>query len=133
MKAIATILALALSSAAGFSQCMSHRVTARNEMHTASAVIVGTVTAAEPVAESWDFFDGVNYTVRVDSVIHGRTDRAEYRVFSENGPNAFAMTVGKHYVLYLQPRYDRYEVDECGNSHQTEELDASTKQVAKGY
>ena len=31
------------------------------------------------------------------------------------------MSVGKHYVLYVQPQYDRYEVNNCGNSHQTDE------------
>jgi hypothetical protein len=101
-------------------------------MHAASAVIVGTVTAAKPVPEAWDFLDGVNYTVRVDSVLHGKTHREEYTVFSENGPGFFGMTVGRHYVLYLTPHYDRYEVNNCGNSHQTDELQPSLKELASG-
>jgi len=131
MKALATIFVLVLGSAAGVAQCKSSRVTARNEIHASTAVIVGTVTAAVPVQESWDFLDGVSYTVRVDSTVHGHADRAEYRVFSENTPSAFPMTVGQHYVLYLQPRYDRYEINNCGNSHQTEEMEATAKQLAK--
>lgn len=130
MKAIATILVLVLGSAAGVAQCTSRRVSARDEIHNSSAVIMGTVTAAVPLAESWDFLDGVSYTVRVDTVLHGHVDRAEYHVFSENTPAAFPMTVGKHYVLYLRPQYDRYEINSCGNSHQTEEMEASANQLA---
>lgn len=131
MKQFAIALVLVLSTATGFSQC-ANRVTARAEIRSSSAVIVGTVMAAIPVAESWDFLDGIDYTVRVDSVLHGKTDRSEYTVFSENVPVAFDMAVGKHYVLYLQPQYDRYRVDACGNSHPTEELEASNHPLAKG-
>jgi hypothetical protein len=133
VKKIATVLVLLLSAATGFSQCNAKRVTARKEMRAASAVIVGTVTAVEPVGETWDFLDGVNYIVRVDSVIHGKTKRSEYTIFSENTPAAFDMTVGKHYVLYLEPQYDRYEINSCGNSHATEERELSAaKLLAKG-
>jgi hypothetical protein len=133
VKKIAIALVLALSAATGFSQCTADRVAARKEMHSASVVIVGTVTSIVPVAESWDFLDGVSYNVHVDSVIHGKTHRSEYQVFSENTPSAFDMTVGKHYVLYLQPQYDRYEINSCGNSHATDEVDRPTTQLAKGY
>jgi hypothetical protein len=133
VKKIATVLVLALSAAAAFAQCNANRVTARKEMRSASAVIVGTVTAVEPVSETWDFLDGVNYIVRVDSVLHGKPNRSEYTIFSENTPAAFDMQIGKHYVLYVQPLYDRYEINSCGNSHATEELEASNaKQIAKG-
>lgn len=132
MKKFATVLVLALSAAAAYAQCSANRVDARKEMHSSAAVIVGTVMAAQPVAESWDFLDGVSYTVRVDSVVHGKTDRREYKIFSENTPSAFPMTVGQHYVLYVQPQYDRYQVDGCGNSHPTQELEAvAPKQIAK--
>ena len=96
----------------------------------ASAVVVGTVTAAQPVPESWDFLDGVNYTVRVDSKIHGKAHaNTEVTVFSENSPRFFAMYVGQQYVLYVQPQYGRLQVDNCGNSHATTSDDsASTKQ-----
>jgi hypothetical protein len=133
VKKIATVLVLLLSVATGFAQCNAKRVTARTEMHSASVVIVGTVTAAEPVGETWDFLDGVSYTVHVDSIIHGKTNRSEYEIFSENIPAAFDMAVGKHYVLYIQPQYDRYEINSCGNSHATEEVEASMgKLLAKG-
>ncbi|HEV2274374.1 MAG TPA: hypothetical protein VGR96_09425 [Acidobacteriaceae bacterium] len=132
MKQFAIALVLVLSAASGFSQCKANRVSARQEMRASTAVIVGTVIAIEPVAESWDFLDGVNYIVRVDGVIHGKATRDEYRIFSENVPAAFDMSVGKHYVLYVQPQYDRYLVNSCGNSHQTEELEASNRPLAKG-
>jgi hypothetical protein len=119
VKKLAIALILCLSAANGFSQCRTNRVSARKEMHMASAVFVGTVTAAQPVPEAWDFLDGVNYTVRVDSKIHGKArPNTEVTVFSENSPRFFPMYVGQQYVLYLQPQYGRNQVDNCGNSHE---------------
>jgi hypothetical protein len=130
VKKLAIALFLCLSAANGFSQCKTDRVSAHKEMHMASAVVVGTVTAAQPVAESWDFLDGVNYTVRVDTKIRGKVHaNTEVTVFSENSPRFFPMYVGQQYVLYLQPQYGRNEVDNCGNSHATTASEsASTKQ-----
>jgi hypothetical protein len=133
VKNLVIAVVLVLSAATGFSQCQANRVSARKEMHTASSVIVGTVIAAEPVAESWDFLDGISYTVRVDSVLHGKTPHSrEYKIFSENSPLVFPMSVGKHYVLYVQPQYDRYLVNNCGNSHPMEQMEAAAaSQVAR--
>jgi hypothetical protein len=130
VKNFAIALILCLSAANGFSQCKTERVSAHKEMHMASSVFVGTVTAAQPVPETWDFLDGVNYTVRVDSKIHGKAHaNTEVTVFSENSPRFFAMYVGQQYVLYLQPQYGRLQVDNCGNSHATTSDDsASSKQ-----
>jgi hypothetical protein len=53
----------------------------------------------------------------------------EVTVFSENSPAFFPMYVGQQYVLYLQPKWGRNQVDNCGNSHQTTSEDtASAKQ-----
>jgi len=130
VKKLAIALFLCLSAANGFAQCKTDRVSARKEMHMASAVVVGTVTEAQPVPEAWDFLDGVNYTVRVDSKIRGKVrPNTEVTVFSENSPRFFPMYVGQQYVLYLQPQYGRNEVDNCGNSHQTGGSEsAATKQ-----
>ncbi|HXP10548.1 MAG TPA: hypothetical protein VN828_18745, partial [Acidobacteriaceae bacterium] len=69
-----------------------------------SAVVLATVTAATPVPESWDFLDGINYTVHVDSKLHGKARaNSEMTIFSENSSHLFAMYVGQQYVLYLQP------------------------------
>jgi hypothetical protein len=139
VKNFAIALILCLSAANGFSQCKTERVSAHKEMHIASSVFLGTVTAAQPVPETWDFLDGVNYTVRVDSKIHGKAHaNTEVTVFSENSPRFFAMYVGQQYVLYVQPQYGRLQVDNCGNSHATTSDDsASTKQPrlksAKGF
>jgi hypothetical protein len=137
VKKLAIALMICLSAATGFSQCTTNRVSARKEMHMASAVFVGTVTAAQQVPEAWDFLDGVNYTVRVDSKIHGKArPNTEVTVFSENSNHFFAMYVGQQYVLYLQPQYGRNQVDVCGNSHEMNEA-ASAKQpnlvANKGY
>ena len=138
MKNFAIALILCLSAANGFSQCKTDRVSARKEMHIASAVVVGTVTAAQPVPEAWDFLDGVNYTVRIESKIRGKVrPNTEVTVFSENSPRFFAMYVGQQYLLYLQPKYGRFQVDNCGNSHATDESSASVKQpkltATKGF
>lgn len=120
MKKLAIALFLCMSAANGFSQCKTEHISAREEMRMASAVVVGTVTAAQPAPEVWDFLDGVNYTVRVDSKIRGKIrPNTEVTVFSENSPRFFPMYVGGQYMLYLQPQYGRNEVDNCGNSHQT--------------
>jgi hypothetical protein len=131
---------LCLSAVSGFSQCRTNRVSAHKEMHMASSVFVGTVTAAQPVPEAWDFLDGVNYTVRIDAKIHGKARaNTEVTVFSENSPRFFPMYVGQQYVLYLQPEYGRNQVDNCGNSHAIDEdtSNASTKQpkpvASKGF
>ena len=130
MKKLAIAVILCLSAVSGFSQCKTDRVNAHKEMHIASAVVVGTVTAAQPVPEAWDFLDGVNYTIHVDSKIHGKVQpNSEVTVFSENSPRFFPMYVGQQYVLYLQPQWGRNQVDNCGNSHQINNNDAaSTKQ-----
>ena len=129
MKKLAIAVIVYLSVAHGFAQCKTERVSERKEMHMASAVVVGTVTAAQPVPESWDFLDGVNYTVRIDSKIRCKAKpNTEVTVFSENSPRFFAMYVGQQYVLYLQPQYGRNQVDNCGNSHATTDDSASAKQ-----
>jgi hypothetical protein len=71
----------------------------------------------------------VNYTVTVNSKLHGKAHpNAVMTVFSENIPDNFEMHVGQQYELYLQPKYGRYEVDSCGNSHATDEV-LTAKQV----
>jgi len=138
VKKLVIAVIVCLSVAHGFAQCKTERVSERKEMRMASAVVVGTVTAAQPVPESWDFLDGVNYTVRIDSKIRGKAKtNTEVTVFSENSPRFFAMYVGQQYVLYLQPQYGRNEVDNCGNSHATTNDSASVKQpkqvAARGF
>ena len=128
MNKFAIAVLFCLSAATGFAQCTTERVNARKEMMQSSAVIVGTVIAAEPVPEAWDFLDGVNYTVRVDTKIRGKAKaNTEVVVFSENSPRFFAMYVGQQYMLYLQPQYGRNQVDVCGNSHS---LEASTSSAS---
>ena len=122
MNKLATALVLVLSATAGWSQCRTDRTSLHEETSKSAAVIIGTVTDASPVPEAWDFLDGVNYTVRVDSKVHGKHVRDEVTVFSENSPRFFAMYVGQQYVLYLQPKYGRFQVDNCGNSHETTEV-----------
>jgi hypothetical protein len=133
MKNFAIAMVLSFSAATGFAQCSASRVSAHKEAHMSSAVVVATVTAATPVPETWDFLDGINYTIHVDSKLHGKARaNAELTVFSENARQLFSMYVGQQYVLYLQPKYGRYQIDTCGNSHATDEVETAKqrKQVA---
>jgi hypothetical protein len=133
MKNLTIAMVLCLSASTGFAQCSARRVSTHKEAHLSSAVVLATVTAATPVPEAWDFLDGVNYTVHVDSKLHGKAhSNTDLTVFSENIPDFFRMNVGQRYVLYLQPKYGRYQVDNCGNSHATDEVETAKqfKQVA---
>jgi len=133
MKNFAIAMVLSLSAATGFAQCSVSRVSAHKEAQMSSAVVVATVTAATPVPEAWDFLDGINYTVHVDTKLRGKAHaNTEMTVFSENSPHFFPMYVGQQYVLYLQPQYGRYLVDICGNSHAADEIETAKqpKQVA---
>jgi hypothetical protein len=138
VKKLAIALVLSLSTVSGFSQCSSQHLSAHKEQHASSAVVVATVTAAAPVAEAWDFLDGVNYTVHIDAKLHGKAHaNTEMTIFSENSPRAYGMYVGQQYVLYLQPQWGRYQVDNCGNSHPVDQLEMAKiakKQVGnKGF
>jgi len=137
LKNFAIAMVLSFSAASGFSQCPAKRVSAHKEANMSSAVIVATVTEATPVPEAWDFLDGINYTVHIDSKLRGKTRaNTEMTLFSENSTRLFPMYVGQQYVLYLQPQYGRYQVDNCGNSHATDEVETAkqAKLVAtKGF
>ena len=133
MKNLAIASVLCLTTAAGFAQCSARRPSAHKEARMSSAVIMATVTAATPAPEAWDFLDGINYTVHVDSKLHGKGHAGtELTIFSENTPSFLKMYIGQQYVLYLQPKYGRYQVDNCGNSHATDEIEAvkQSKQIA---
>jgi hypothetical protein len=133
VKHFSIAMLLCLSTAGGFAQCSARRVSAHKETNMSSAVVLATVTAATPVPESWDFLDGINYTVHVDSKLHGKARaNSEMTIFSENSSHLFPMYVGQQYVLYLQPQYGRYQVDSCGNSHATDEIETAKqpKQLA---
>ncbi len=136
MKNFSIALVFCFTAISGFAQCKTDRVSVHKEKSMSSSVIVGTVTAAQPVPEAWDFLDGVNYTVHVDAKLHGKVRSEDVTVFSENSPRFFAMYVGQQYVLYLQPQYGRMQVDNCGNSHATDEV-LSAKQpkltAARGF
>ena len=117
MKTLITSFALVLSAAAAFGQCHTNHLTVNDELHTSGETIVGTVQGAQNVADSSFHLDGVNYVVKVDRVLRGKllgTDTVT--IFSENSPEKFPMQVGKQYLLFVHLDYNRYAVDNCGNS-----------------
>lgn len=109
--------ALILSAAGASSQCRANHLTISNELRIPGETIVATVEDAQSTPDSSFHMDGVNYVVRVDRVLHGKlihTDTA--KIFSENSPEKFPMQIGKQYLLFVHLNYNRYEVDNCGNS-----------------
>jgi hypothetical protein len=55
--------------------------------------------------------------VKVDRVLHGKMlGKDTVTIFSENSPEKFPMQVGKQYLLFVHLNYNRYEIDNCGNS-----------------
>jgi hypothetical protein len=133
MKHFAIAMVLCLSAASGLAQCSAKRVSLHKEANMSSAVVVATVTEKTLVDASWDFLDGFSYTVRVDSKLHGKAHpNAELTVFSENRPDSLEMYVGQQYVLYVQPKWGRNQVDGCGNSRATAQVEVAKqrKQVS---
>jgi hypothetical protein len=117
MKMAIAGLAFLLSTVAASAQCRAQRMTVSEELHTPGEAVVGTVVGAQAVPDSSFHLDGVNYVVRVDHVLCGKMiESSIVKVFSENSPERFPMQIGQQYLLFVHLDYDRYEVDNCGNS-----------------
>lgn len=117
MKNWLVLSALVFSSVAASAQCRAGRVTVSEELREPGATIVATVEDAQPVPDSSFHLDGINYVVRVDRVLRGKLmERSSVKIFSENSPERFPMQVGKRYLLFVHMDYDRYAIDNCGNS-----------------
>jgi hypothetical protein len=129
LKNFIVSFALVLSTAAAFGQCRTNHLTVSDELHNSGETIVGTVMGAQNAPDSSFHLDGVNYVVKVDRILHGKmmgTDTVT--IFSENSPEKFPMQVGKQYLLFVHLDYNRYTVDNCGNSGL---LEASTIENAR--
>ena len=117
MRNTLVVAALVLSGAAASAQCAARRMTVGEELRASGETMVGTVEAAQSVPDSSFHLDGVNYAVRVDRVLHGKmVESSQVNIFSENSPDRFPMQVGQQYLLFVHLNYNRYEVDNCGNS-----------------
>ncbi len=129
MKNLIVSSALILSAAFASAQCSTNRLTVSDELKTSGETIVGTVVGAQNAPDSSFHMDGVNYVVKVDRVLRGKMLGHEtVTIFSENSPEKFPMQVGKQYLLFVHLNYNRYEVDNCGNSGL---LEASTIENAR--
>ena len=125
MKKFAIAMVLCLSAANGFLPVQDGpRVSAHKEMsdgigrhrRNGDRSTAGTGSVG---FSGWRELYRCGSTRRSTAKVHENT---EVTVFSENSPRFFAMYVGQQYVLYLQPQYGRNQVDNCGNSHSTEEI-----------
>ncbi len=134
MKTLFVASALILSAASAMAQCRTNHVTVSDELHTSGETLVGTVTDAQNAPDSSFHLDGVNYVVKVDRVLHGKmlgTDTVT--IFSENSPEKFPMQVGKQYLLFVHLNYNRYEIDNCGNSGLLEASAIENAKQLKAY
>ncbi len=139
MKHFAFALALVLSSAsaAALGQCQGTQLSVSDEVHTAGSTLVGTVETAQFLPDGATHVDGVNYTIRVDRILHGKMIKSnEVTIFSENSAEKFPMQVGKQYLLFVHKEDAGFVVNNCGNSGLLEATAVeSTKQLmqyAKG-
>ena len=134
MKTLFVASALILTAASAMGQCRSNHVTVSDELHTSGETLVGTVADAQNAPDSSFHLDGVNYVVKVDRVLHGKmlgTDMVT--IFSENSPEKFPMQVGKQYLLFVHLNYNRYEIDNCGNSGLLEASAIENAKQLKAY
>ena len=136
MKNLLVSFALILSAAAASAQCRASHMTVSDELHNSGETIVGTVLGAQNTPDSSFHLDGVNYVVKVDRILHGKMmGHDTVTIFSENSPEKFPMEVGKQYLLFVHLNYNRYEIDNCGNSGLLEASNIENahqlKQIAK--
>jgi hypothetical protein len=117
LVASAAALTFTLTAIGASAQCRSAKLSVSDELHTSGETIIATVEGAQNAPDSSFHLDGVNYIVKVDRVLHGKMlGKDTVTIFSENSPEKFPMQVGKQYLLFVHLNYNRYEIDNCGNS-----------------
>jgi hypothetical protein len=134
LKTLFAASVLILSAASAMAQCHTNHVTVSDELHASGETLVGTVTDAQNAPDSSFHLDGVNYVVKVDRVLHGKMlGKDTVTIFSENSPEKFPMQVGKQYLLFVHLNYNRYEIDNCGNSGLLEASAIENAKQLKAY
>ena len=128
MKRLIAALACTLFATVSFAECPS-TTPVQQEYKQSQAIVIGTVEAAHPVPQSWDTFDGTNFTVRVDQKVKGKQS-GEITIFSEHRDDAFPLKVGTQYLLFLTDTYQHWEVNQCGNSGVLDDEGPVIKQIA---
>ena len=95
--------------------CLNGHPSITEECAKSQRVIIGKVIEKENIPESGNYYEGINYTVRVQEVIKGNPTKT-ILIFSENSSGRFPMSVGSTYVLFVYYELGRYQVSNCGNS-----------------
>lgn len=121
------ILALIASTPSAFAICPAPPPVVQ-EYKQSPVVIVGTVESARPVPQSWDMFDGTNFTIHIDQKVKGHQS-GEIVVFSERTDDRFPLRIGTQYLLFLHEKYDRWQVNTCGNSSPVDSAGPVIKQL----
>lgn len=109
------LLAACALPGAAMAVCLLSDYSVQAEYDRSAAVGTGQVISQRPVAESGGYYDGVVYTVNLESVFRSDT-RGLVNVFSENSSGRFPMQLREHYLLFLYRESDRLMIDNCGNS-----------------
>lgn len=124
---LVSMIALIVFSPAAFAICPAPPPVIQEYKHS-PVVIVGTVESERPVPQSWDMFDGTNFTIHIDQRVKGHQS-GSIVVFSERTDDRFSMQVGTQYLLFLHEKYDRWQVNACGNSSSVENAGPVIKQL----
>lgn len=99
------------------------------EYKQSQVVIIATVQSARPVPQTWDSLDGTDYLVHIDQKVKGKQSD-EMTIFSEHSADGFSLEIGKQYLLFLNEKYQRWEVNSCGNSIALDQAAPVIKQLA---
>lgn len=124
------ILALActLFTTVSFAECVQ-TLPVKQEYKQSQSVVIVTVESARRVPQTWDSFDGTNFTVHIDQKVKGKQS-GEMIVFSEHSDDAFNLKIGSQYLLFLTDNYQHWEVNKCGNSGSLDQESTVIKQIA---
>ena len=119
--ATSTLTAVLFHSTAAVAYCPEYP-TIEQEFKTSEFVFIGEVRSTQKVHPgSDDFFDGINYVVKVSERLRG-TPGNTVTLFSENSSGRFPMQIGAKYLVFTSlqagtfAKAPVYTVSYCGHS-----------------
>ena len=109
------LLATVLLPEAAIGACLLNDYSVKAEYDRSAGVLTGQVASQQTVSAVGHLFDGVVYTVQVETLYRGSLDRV-IQIFSENSSGRFPMQRRVRYVLFVYSDAGHLVVDNCGNS-----------------
>jgi hypothetical protein len=127
LRQIALGLFCVFATAASFAACTSTTPVSQ-EMKESEAVVIGTVTSARMVPQSWDALDGTEYVVHVDQKVKGKAT-GDIKIFAERTDNTVPLQSGTQYLFFLTNNNQHWMMNQCGNSGPMSEEGAVIKRM----